>query len=337
MKRVLLLPLLLLATAVAGCGGDDGGSSSTAAPAAKADSGAFPVTIRHARGEATIPSAPKRVVAVGLRDHDTALALGVKAVGAMDWFQQGTFAKWPWEDWGGAPPQVVSDSSMDINFERLAGLAPDLILGVYQDLDKAAYGKLSRIAPTVAQSGDFKPYTMPWRDETRVIAKALGRSDEAEKRIRAIDARFAEVREQHPEFRGKQAVFVDPEGGKFFAFASTDPRGQFLRELGFSGAPRVDQAAKGSYGTEISPERLDLLDVDYLFLLMDQKHRAKVYGQSLFTRLDVVERGDVIEVPYYDKPQYGAAIAFNSVLSLPYAIDGTLKLIDAAAAKKKSR
>jgi iron complex transport system substrate-binding protein len=68
------------------------------------------VTIEHARGSTTIQSEPKRVVTVGLRDQEPLLALGVKAVGAMDWFQQDTFAEWPWEKraWSGKPPQVVA-------------------------------------------------------------------------------------------------------------------------------------------------------------------------------------------------------------------------------------
>ncbi|WP_210492445.1 iron-siderophore ABC transporter substrate-binding protein [Patulibacter sp. SYSU D01012] len=326
LPRVLLL--VLVGLLLAGCGGDrdDGTTTSSAGAAA----GAFPVTVTHARGSTTIEQEPRRVVAVGLRDQDTLLALGIKAVGAMDWFGQGTFAKWPWEDWGGAPPKVVSTGGFDIDFERVAAARPDLILGVYQDLKKGDYDKLTKIAPTVAQSAKHKPYTMPWREETREIARAVGRTQQAEALIAKVDARFAQVRKEHPEFRGKTAAMVDPSGTNTFVFGSTDPRGQFLEELGFAPSAPIERAVKGEFGTEISDERLDLLDVDHLFVLADRNTRGKLLSKPLFRRLDVAKEGRVVELPYYDAPQYGAAVAFNTVLSIPYGIDGVLKQMAAS-------
>ncbi|MDO9410457.1 iron-siderophore ABC transporter substrate-binding protein [Patulibacter sp.] len=338
MRRLGLLPLLLATVTLAACGGSDDDSTpataGTGTTAARATDG-FPVTVTHARGTTEIPSEPKRVVTVGLRDQDTLLALGVKAVGAMDWFQQDTFAKWPWEDWGGTPPEIVSTGGFEVNFERVAAARPDLILGVYQDISKGDYEKLSQIAPTVAQSPKYKAYTTPWREETRTIAKSVGRTAAADRLIEDVDARFQKVREEHPEYRGKEAVVVDPSST--YAFSSTDPRGQFLKELGFAGSPSIDKLAKGEFGLSLSDEQLTALDVDKLFLLVDAKGGEKVLDNPLFKRLDVVKRGDVVKVPYYDKPQTGAAIAFNSVLSLPYAIDGTVKLITENEAQKQAQ
>lgn len=334
MRRILLLPLLLATLALAACGGDGDEAATPTTTAAAGD--AFPVQIAHARGTTTIPAAPKRVVTVGLRDQDTLLALGIKAVGAMDWFQQGTFAKWPWEDWGGQPPAIVSTGGFDVNFERVAAQRPDLILGVYQDISAGDYRKLSKIAPTVAQSAKFKPYTTPWREETRTIATAVGRKAEGERLISRVEDRFAAFRKAHPEYAGKTAAMIDASGG-FYAFGSTDPRGQFLKGLGFAASKPLDAATKGEFGTDLSDERLDLLEVDKLFVLVDRATRAKIFDNPAFRRLDVVRRGDVVEVPYYDQPQYGAAMAFNGVLSLPYAIDGAEKLLDAGKAPTAGR
>jgi iron complex transport system substrate-binding protein len=331
-SRSSLVALLLLATIVAGCGDDDAAdsASSTQQPAAAAD--AFPVTIKHAHGSTTITSEPKRIVTVGLRDQEPLLALGIKAVGAMDWFQEGTFAKWPWERdaWAGRPPPIVSTGGFEINFERVAAQRPDLILGIYQEIKPGDYAKLSRIAPTIAQSADHEPYTTPWREETLTIAEAVGRKEQGQKLIDEVDAKFAKVRADHPEFKGQEAMMADPGTGEFFAFTSVDPRGQFLAEMGFDSSKAIDKVSKDGFGAEISDERLKLLDVDHLFLLIDKENRPKVFNKALFKRLDVRKRGDVIELPYYDPPQYGAAVAFNSVLSIPYAIDGTLKQIAAA-------
>ena len=330
--RAIFVALLLLATLVAGCGDDEAADNGSSTSSAAAAADAFPVTIKHAHGSTTITSEPKRIVTVGLRDQEPLLALGIKAVGAMDWFQQGTFAKWPWEreGWGETPPQVISTGGFEINFERVAAQRPDLILGVYQDIKPGDYKKLSRIAPTIAQSAGHEPYTTPWREETLTIAEAVGRKDEGQRLIDQVDAKFAKVRADHPEFKGKEAMMADPGTGEFFAFTSVDPRGQFLGELGFESSKAIDKVSKDGYGAELSDERLKLLDVDYLFLLIDKKARTKVFNKALFKRLDVYKRGDVVELPYYDPPQYGAAVAFNSVLSIPYAIDGTLEQIAAA-------
>jgi iron complex transport system substrate-binding protein len=340
MRRRTLLPLVLASLALASCGGDDETSTTPAGTggtttAAQAATDTFPVTIKHALGTTTVPEAPERVVTVGLRDQDTLLALGVKAVGAMDWFQQDTFAKWPWEDWGGTPPKIVSTGGFEVNFERVAAERPDLILGSYQELSKGDYEKLTKIAPTVAQSGEFKPYNTPWRDETRTIAQSVGRTSLADQKIEEVEQRYAKVREEHPEYQGQEAMIIDPSAGKVFAFSSTDPRGQFLKELGFDSSTRIDKLAKGAFGLELSDEQLKTIDVDKLFVLIDKNNRNKIVDNPLYERLDVVKRGDAIEVPYYDAPQTGAAIAFNTVLSLPYAIDGTVKLITASEAAKK--
>lgn len=343
MRRSFALPLVLAALALSACGSDDdtdttsaGAGSGTTATSAKADAGAFPVTVTHARGTTTIEKEPKRIVTVGLRDQDTLLALGIRAVGAMDWFQQDTFAKWPWEDWGGQPPKIISTGGFEINFERVAAERPDLILGIYQDISGGDYKRLSQIAPTVAQSAKDKPYTTPWRDETRAIATSVGRRTEGEKLIAGVDARFAKARQEHPEFRGQEAMVIDPSGDSVYGFSSTDPRGQFLGELGFDSSKRIDDLAKGEFGTDISDERLKILDVDKLFVLIDKNNRKKFFDKPLVKSLDVYKRGDIVEVPYYDEPRQGAAMAFNSVHSLPYAIDGVLKLVADAEAKKEA-
>ena len=200
----------------------------------------------HALGTTTIPSKPTRVVVVGYTDQEPLLAMGVRPVGAMDWFGQGTFGKWPWEReaWGDEPPVVVSSKSYEIDFEKVAAQRPDLILGLYAELKRGDYDKLSKIAPTVAQAkGDA--YTTPWRDMTRVAAKAVGRVEEGEKLIEQTEARFAAFRKAHPETAEQTALVVDAGTApkSYYPFSSKDPRGQFLRELGYKPSAKIDKLA----------------------------------------------------------------------------------------------
>jgi iron complex transport system substrate-binding protein len=316
-----LVAALIAALAVAGCGGDDpsGPASSRSA------SSAFPVTIRHALGTTTIPTRPERIVTVGYSDHETLLALGIRPVGAMDWFGKGTYGDWPWERkaWRGEPAEVVSSESYEIDFERVAELRPDLILGIYADLKRGDYDKLSEIAPTVAQAkGDA--YTTPWRDMARAIARAVGRPADGDRLIGEVDADFAAFRKAHPEVAGQTALIVDagtaPES--YYPFTSADPRGQFLTELGYRGSRSIDRLAGNGFGTEVAGERVDLLDVDRLFLLIDPPAQRRLDRDELFNRLAVARDGNVTSLPYYSSTQLGAAVAFNSVLSIPYALKG---------------
>jgi iron complex transport system substrate-binding protein len=318
----------VLATIALGCGDDD----EEPAPSG-AESSAFPVTLTHSLGKTTIPAAPERVVVVGFSDHEPLLALGIEPVGAMDWFGEGTYGKWPWERaaWDGEPAEIVSTKAGEIDLENVAALRPDLILGLYADLDRSQYDKLSQIAPTVAQA-DGDAYTTPWQDMTRVAAKAVGREAQGEKLIKETEARFGAFRKRHPEAAGETALVVDAGTAPttYYPFTSSDPRGQFVAELGYRGSDAIDKLAGDGFGVEIAKERVDMLDVDRLFLLIDPAAKERLDGDPLFNRLDVAREGRVTALPYYSSNQIGAALAFNTVLSIPYALEGISKELSQA-------
>ena len=67
--------------------------------------------------------------------------------------------------------------STELNFEQIAALNPDLIVGVSSGMTEADYATLSAIAPTLAQPGEYIDYGMPWDVTTELIGKAVGTSD----------------------------------------------------------------------------------------------------------------------------------------------------------------
>src|SRR5918997_4462349 len=148
-------PLSLFATAVllllTACGEEESGGATPAKSAA--EPGAFPVTIEHKFGETTITEAPERVVVAGLREQDSLLALGIVPVGTTEWYGKHPGAIFPWarEALGDAPKPEVLDFTDGLEFEKIAGLRPDLIVAVYSGLTKKDYETLSTIAPTIAQ------------------------------------------------------------------------------------------------------------------------------------------------------------------------------------------
>lgn len=337
--RSLLAPLASVALLLAGCGGDDSSDeASTVASgdgevSAQVDEDAFPVTIDHALGSTTIEEPPERVVTVGFTDHDTVLALGVTPVGVRDWYGDQPYATFPWaqDALGDAEPEVLGEAS--ISFEAVVALDPDLIIGIYDDLDQT-YDTLSDIAPTIAQSGDYEQYGQPWQETTRMVGQALGRSDLAEDLIRDVEDDFADARAEHPEFEGTTAAVAQfGEGaGTYFLLPPEDPKAAFLTELGFEIPAEITEAIRDDETTELSFERLDLVDQDIAVWLAGFESPeliAEVQDSSLYQSLDVVadERDLFLEAGVDE-------LSWATVLSLPAALEEVVpqlaELVDSA-------
>ena len=312
MRHVIRLAAVLLALALAACGDDDNSSSPSSTKAA----GAFPVSVQHKYGTTEVKEAPKRVVTVGYTDQDAVLALGVVPVGVGDFLGGYEWRKRPWAQAAlkGASPKVVS--GQQINFEAVAAQRPDLIIAINAGLKKADYEKLTKIAPTVAQSGDYIDFGMPWEEQTLLVGRALGREAEAEKVVARVKAKFASVREEHPEFAGRTAILAygGPDG--YGAYAAQDTRSRFLADLGFKTPPEVDKLAKQSFFVQFSQEQFRLMDQDAV--LMYGK-RGDVLDNPVFKRLDAVREDRVIYLDLTD--QFAGALGFASALSLDYLLD----------------
>jgi iron complex transport system substrate-binding protein len=311
MRTGYLAAALLAVLALAGCGDDEPRSDA---------SGQTP-TVRHEFGVTELPGPPERVVTVGFNDQDFVLALGVKPVAVREWFGERPRATWPWaeDELGDAQPEVLP--AAELNFEQIAALRPDLILGVYAGLTREDYEKLSRIAPTVPDTGEHVDYGTPWQDQLEITGQALGREERAEALRADIEARFAEAREEHPEFVDATALFAYREAsGSFGAYSSADPRGRFLRSLGFRAPERIDEMAGDQFFAGVSGEQLRLIDEDVL-VMIDLAEVAAARGEllrdALYRRLDVVR--DDRDV--YPAVEPAAALSFSSPLSLPLAID----------------
>ncbi len=318
----VLALLAALVLALAGCGG---GEEESSRPAAAAAGSAFPVTIDHKFGSTTVEEAPERVVVVGYTEQDAVLALGVKPVGVRafmggyDWKQR----PWAQEALGGTQPEVIGVEQ--INFEAVAAQRPDVIIAINTGMTEGDYEKLSRIAPTVAQSGDYVDFGMPWDEQTTTIGRALGREPEAEKVVAGIRARFARAREEHPELAGASAVLAygGPDG--YGAYTSQDTRSRFLTDLGLKLPAEIDRIAGDSFFTELSQERFRLIDRDLVVMFGPQQ---EIESDKVFGRLEAIEQDRVVYLDLGD--QFAGALGFASPLSLPYLLDEAVPQLAAA-------
>lgn len=303
-----------------------GASSSTSDGAAVQDSGSggsFPVTVEHAFGETTIDAEPQRVVVVGYTEQDTVLALGVQPVGVTEWYGEQPYATWPWaqDALGDATPEVLSADD-GFEYEKIAALTPDLIIGTNAGLTDEDYAQLSDIAPTIAHSGDYTQYFEPWDVQARSIGAALGKAEEVEGLIDGIATKFADARAAHPEFEGASAVFLQNAfyDGAAIAYQNGLSTG-FLTGLGFVVPSEIDRfaPAEGGGQANIPLENLSVLDVADVLLWGTENpaDRTALESEPVYEGLRAVEDGRQV---FTDGVTAGA-IYFTSLLSLPYVID----------------
>lgn len=325
MPHVRTLPALLVAAlcllpAVA-CGSDSSDGPASAPEPGPTEDGAFPVRIEHMFGETELTEAPARVVTVGFTDQDAVLAFDVKPVGVRDWYGEQPGATFPWavDKFEGELPAIVGDGST-INYEAVAAQRPDVILGLYSGLEEDEYEKLSAIAPTIVQSGDYEVYAQPWQETTRMVGRALGQPERAEELVEGVERQFAEAREANPGFVGTTAAMAQfGEGsGTYFLVHPADPKADFLLQLGFEIPDEVADVIVDESNTELSFERLDLVDQELAVWLAGYESPelvAEVRDSEVYQSLAVAEEGrDLFLEDGVD------ALGWSTVLSLPEAI-----------------
>lgn len=284
MKRSLSLLTGIMLVATAACGSDETSDAATTAaattdavasestdaptPVSDATSGteaagdAFPVTIEHKYGETTIASEPLRVVSVGFGEHDGLLALGVIPIAVRDWYGDQPFATWPWaqDELGDAEPVVLA--SDEENYEQIAALEPDLILGIASGMTDEQYATLSAIAPTIAQPEEYIDYGTPWDVSLEITGRAVGKNEEAAQVIADTKQMFADAITDHPEFADATAAvtfYFDEQPG---AYGSQDIRSRALTDLGFTIPSEIDELGGDAFFVSISAEDLSVIDTD---------------------------------------------------------------------------
>ena len=111
-------------------------------------------------------------------------------------------------------------------------------------------------------------------------------------------------------------------------FGPTDPKVEFMKGLGMTVPEPIAKAAGKEQAAVIGSERLDMVDVDRLIFLTSVPDAEKtVEKDDVYTGLKVAKEDRVVFVPYNP---VGAAVSFNTVLSIPYAIDQMVPLLTEA-------
>jgi len=325
------------AFAVQGCTNSalDDPSSTTSGSGASSGSASFPVTVEHRFGQTTIPAEPQRILALGQTDCDPLIALGITPIAI------GSFAeKWytpvhPWNEhgFGGAKPEEVS--FVEIEFEKLAALQPDLITMVSGGISQGDYKTLSKIAPVVGPPKGYQDSAVPYGPHTVLIGQTVGREEEAKQIVADVDAKYDAVRQAHPEWDGLTTIHAESFTGAFDVLGRNAPRSTFLTSVGLALSPELDKLAGTQYSKEISAEQLDLVgDLDVVIWMTDPGAIADLQSNPVVSRLKVVEDGRSVWTTYVKTDEFMWSMDWNTVLSGPYAIDLGVPLLEDALAGK---
>ncbi|MDX3374258.1 iron-siderophore ABC transporter substrate-binding protein [Streptomyces sp. ME02-6991-2A] len=266
----------------------------TAAYGTEAEPGQFPRTVTHAMGKSEIKAAPKRVVVLDVGEFDNVVSLGLKPVGYAP--SEGDAAIPSYLEKGAGSPKSVGTIN-SLNLEAIAGLKPDLILGSQlRAADK--YDELSKIAPTVFS---IRP-GFTWKENYLLNAAALDRTERAHSALAAYQAKAEKLGEDIGADKPTVSmVRYMPDRLRLYAKASFI--GTILEDVGL---PRPKNQQIDDLATEISPERIDEADADWIFtgVYGDAKATQRDTAQSnpLWKKLDAVKEGrakDVSDETWY--------------------------------------
>ena len=256
-----LVPSIIAATLALGLAAC--GQSETSKTAATPTSAASPtvsgdqIQLSSKAGNITLPTNIDKIAVLDFTSLDTINALGGadKVVGlplsaavpvSLNSFKDGKYT-----DFGAVN---------NINVEKLAAAQPHLIVSADRlaKQDEA----FKQIAPTYHYSIDLDNYWASFHEQTLNLAKVIGKTAEAEKKLTEIDALAAQVAEKT---KGKTALIVMVNSEKLMAFGTNSRFGMIHDKLGFT---PIDTSIKvGTHGQSISYEFITEKNPDYLFVI----------------------------------------------------------------------
>ena len=251
------LPTLLaaaLALGLAACGQQ---TDSKAASDNTSQAAGEQIKLSSKAGDISIPANVSKIAVMDYTSLDTIVALGAsdKVIGlplssavptSLASFKDGKYA-----DFGAVN---------NVNLEKLAAAQPQLVISA--DRLQKQTDALKQIAPTYHYSIDTNNYWQSFHEQTLNLAKIVGKTSEAEQKLKALDEEAAKLSEKT---KGKTALIVLVNNDKLMAFGQHSRFGLIHDKLGFT--PAGASIKVGTHGQSISYEYITEKNPDYLFVI----------------------------------------------------------------------
>ncbi|GAB2919572.1 ABC transporter substrate-binding protein [Streptomyces mayteni] len=255
--------------------------------------GVFPRTVAHFQGETTLEAEPERVVVISTGQADALLTLGVVPVGSTsgdgaEMIPPYLAAAYP-EQADALAETTYVGGRVEPDIETIANLEPDLIL--MNNAGKEAetlYAALSAVAPTVATQGTG----LYWKQDLLLLADALGRTEQAQSWLddyHADAAAFGETVTDDPT-----VSFLRRNGDRMRVFGVASFSGSVAEDSGL--ARPETQRFTDETSVDISSERLDEADGDWIFYGVQGGDESEITSQSLWPTLAAVDAGQTVSV-----------------------------------------
>lgn len=283
------------------------------------------------RGSAagSAPSGTPRVVAIGQgADADALVALGITPVGISTGYHTDVYP-WTARALGGRPVELVSTTD-GVPIERIAAMRPTLIAATTYFQLEPVRARLESIAPVIGPGSRVDKET--WQQTTTRIGDAVGRGDQARRIVGDTERIVAATRTAHPGWQGRTFTFgpVIPGQDLYTVNSTTDASAALLTALGLRLTPAVQNLpTSGIPGrARVSSESVGVFDADVLLLAHfgDEAARAEFERRPLFRRIPAVRRGSYVPLDL----DTAIALAFPSVLTIPYVLERIAPALDAA-------
>lgn len=278
-KKLIVMGLLVGTIASIGCG--------NVTTKTEENNGNDEIVINHELGTTILEETPENIAVLELSFLDSLYNLDIDPIAIAD----------------DNDPKKVSDVTegelvdytsvgkrMEPSLEELSMMDLDLIIA---DVSRHSeiYEDLNKIAPTIVLKSIDSSYE-EYKENFKIIAKAVGKENEATEKVEEIKEFLSEVSKLSQEVvEGKTVLTVSPKNDAYTAHTSSSFVGQVLEKAGFVNAVQSEE-----FEQSLSLEQLVEINPDIIIYMRDDKDKT-IYSQwkdtELYNSLDAVKNDQV--------------------------------------------
>lgn len=271
MKKYWIFAVVLFFVVIAtACGSSEQGKDNEQPNQPDSDS---KVTITGVLGDVTLDRPAKRVVALEWTYAEDLLAVGVQPVGMSD---INGYNSWVKVEQSLGADVVDVGTRQEPNLEVIGSLKPDLIIAI-KFRHEGIKGSLESIAPVVF----FDPYPtdesfdqyQEMESTFREIAKAVGKSDQADQVMKDLDAKYAEAKKALEGLSSKDVLLTQAYSGsqapEIRVFTANSAASVMLDKMGLQNVFQSSSFEQYGYSTVNVEALTKYEDINYLYVVQD--------------------------------------------------------------------